>query len=578
MTDLKHSHVLGDPVSGATMFQNVPKRFLPPADCAATYYFPIPWMQAAIRSPQLNAGYELLGRPLSNTPEAADRVGIHDETRGLTFTFGEIWTSANRLANSLRGLGLRPGDRVLYRFGEVADAAITKLAILIAGGIAIPSGLQDGPTELAYVIADGEVSFILAQDARLEIVDEALAQPGSSSVTAVIVSPVAPAGSGYHSFTDLVDTGSPTVEITPTAPLDAASIYYTGGTTGRPKGVIYTHFHEAHQPTDMAIWTTRRPRSDDVWMVHAPLGHAYGSFEKINYPLRALVPSVYKERATGADCLELLIRHQVTYFAGISVMYARILDAIGDSKPQLNLRLAKSGGEGMTEELCARWLEVCPAAPLANSYGCVTTQSTIVTSLLAGRKVGPPTSIGLPIPGIEVAILTADGELVPEAPGLEGRFAFRGPVGPTYWTNLNPKIAEIMRADQRGDWHLSDDEMTIDADGWFYFRSRVHDMLRISGRNVAAVEVEEVLKLHPAIDDVAVTGLQTPDNTTVIKATIAVRAGAEPGDELAQAIKDFAKSKMSLYKAPRVIEFVDELPRDHLGKLRRRALGQTPSK
>ncbi|WP_433207278.1 class I adenylate-forming enzyme family protein [Nocardia sp. CA-107356] len=577
MKDPTHSPVLGAPVSGTSMFRNVPERFLPPGDCAATYYFPIPWMHTAIHAPQLNAGFELLGRQLANTPEASNRVGIYDETRGIELTFGAIWDSANRLANSLRALGLQPGDRVLYRFGEVADAAITKLAILIAGGIAIPSGLQDGPAELAYVVADAEVSFVVAQDARLEVVDEAVAQPGSTTVRGVVVSPAAPAGSPHHSFGELVRTGSSVVEIAATAPLDAASVYYTGGTTGRPKGVIYTHFHETHQPTDMAIWSTRRPRSDDVWMTHAPVGHAFGNMEKINYPLRALIPTVYKDRPTGADCLELLIRYRVTYFAGISAMYARMLDAMGDSTPQLSLRLAKAGGEGLTPELCDRWLQVCPAAPLANSYGCVTTQSTLITSLIAGRKVGPAASIGLPIPGIEVAIVTADGELVPEAPGLAGRFAFRGPVGPTYWTNLNPDIAALMKADQRDGWNLSDDEVVIDEDGWFYFRSRVHDMMRISGRNVAAVEVEEVLKLHPDIRDVAVTAFAMPDSTTVVKAFVCARDDAQTGDEMRSSIRDFAKSKMSLYKAPRIIEFVDELPRDHLGKLRRKALSTAPT-
>ncbi|MFE3027438.1 class I adenylate-forming enzyme family protein [Nocardia tengchongensis] len=577
MNDPTHSYVLGAPVSGNDMFRNVPARFLPPADRAATYYFPIPWMHTAIHAPGLNAGFELLGRRLADTPEAAHRVGIHDETRGLELTFGEIWENANRLANSLRALGLQPGERVLYRFGEVADAAVTKLAILIAGGIAIPSGLQDGPGELAYVLADAEVSIVVAQDARLNIVDEAVAQPGSSTVRAVVVSPAAPAGSSHLSFGELVATGSPEVDIAATAPLDAASIYYTGGTTGRPKGVIYTHFHEAHQPTDMAIWSTRRPRGDDVWMTHAPLGHAFGNMEKINYPLRALIPTVYKDRPTGADCLELLIRHRVTYFAGIAAMYARILDAMGDSTPELSLRLAKAGGEGLTQELCDRWLQVCPAAPLANSYGCVTTQSTLITSMIAGRKVGPAASIGLPIPGVEVAIRTADGALLPEAPGLTGRLAFRGPVGPTYWTNLNPTLPELMKADQQDGWHLSDDEVAIDDDGWFYFLSRVHDMMRISGRNVAAVEVEEVLKLHPDVADAAVIALPMPDHTAVIKAFICLRPECpDDGDALRENIRDFAKSKMSLYKAPRIIAFVPELPRDHLGKLRRKALNANP--
>lgn len=555
-------------VSGNDMFRNVPRRFLPPPQMAGDYHFSMPWMQGYLNR-SFNAGFELAERPLVQGG-GRDRVAIYETDTGAELTFGAISALSNRFANGLSSLGVGPGDRVLYRFGEVGVAAIVKIGILKAGGVAVPCSISDGPREVEYFLRDTEARLAVVQAEGLDAIRGAL--ESSKSLKSVVVSPECGTGD-YISFKTLVEAASDTLPAVTTEPLDAAGIYYTGGTTGQPKGIIWTHFNEVYHPTDVNLWFLRRITPWDVSLCHAPLGHAYGNVEKINYPLRSLTPAIYKERPTPQDCLRLLQKHRVTIFAGVPTMYAMMLDVAPASlADELRMRVLIVSGERLHEELSRRWSRFHGTA-LANSYGSCATQSTIISPVINGRTIAPPTSIGLPVPGVEVMLLNDDGEPIPaNEPGM-GRLAFRGPIGITYWCNAHPEMPGRMLQDRLPDgWNLADDNMERDADGWYYFRSRTDDMIVTAGHKVASADVEEALATHPAVEEVAVIGVPDEVRGQLITAFVKLRGAYQPGPAMVSELQDYAKAQMAKHKYPRSITFVDRLPKDKVGKIQRKLL------
>jgi len=187
-----------------------------------------------------------------------------------------------------------------------------------------------------------------------------------------------------------------------------------------------------------------------------------------------------------------------------------------------------------------------------------------------GKKVAPGRSVGQPLPGYDIRLVGEDGALVP--PGDVGRAAVRGPTGITYWTNLHPGIRERAKIDVIDGWSICDDAYHRDLEGFLWFESRLDDMIVTAGSQVAAPEVELILKLHEAVADVAVVAAPDEIRGQVVMAYIVLRDGfaADPG--MVQSLQEFAKREMAPYKYPRLIQFIPELPKDEYGKIQRRRL------
>ncbi|HEY8640742.1 MAG TPA: AMP-binding protein [Solirubrobacterales bacterium] len=549
------------------MFGNVDPRFLPAPEHRPQLTFGHPDLQFVHYRQSFNAADELLDATIRRL--GGDRVAIHEPARERSWTYRELQGAVNRLGNGLKRLGLQPGDRVLIRIPDVAEMAIAQLAVWKVGGIVVPTSVLERAREIAFMVNDTEASLALVDAEYLEEVVKARTEtPTLREVVAV------PAGPGDTvSYQALLEESSEVLPPYPNHPLDGSGIYYTGGTTGHPKGCLHTHAAEVLLADLTAA--VRRAGPDDVFLTHAPIGHAFGNGEKINFPLRIGASAVYSQRPSPRQMFELAERYGATILAGAATMYRMMLREEADPRatyPRLVLRSALSSGEILDRPTQDRWGQLL-GFPLRNVVGMTPIRHIFIESNRDGDKVAPGLSVGAPIPGYEARLVDAvtGGPL---EPGEPGRLALRGPSGITYWTNLHPFIRERAAQDVREGWSLLDDAYSRDEEGWLWFQTRLDDMIVTGGRQVAAPEVEAVMREHPAVAEVAVVAAADELRGQVVMAYVVLRPGPEAGPALVQELQEFAKREMAAYKYPREIEFLSELPRDPVGKIQRRMLRQ----
>lgn len=550
------------------VFGNVDERFLPAPECRAELTFGHPMLHYVWSRKVLNAGEELLDATIARV--GTEQVAYVDLTGDVSdvWTYGRIREAVNRLANGIRELGIMPGDRVLTRFSDRPEAAVVQLALWKVGAIIVPSATVEAAREVEYMVNDTVAIAVICETDSAGEVEKAL--PGCPSLRVVVGWP-SPVAGFDHSLTSLSAGQSTVIEAHPSSPLDASGIYYTGGTTGRPKGCLHTHAAEIAM-ADLNN-AARGVTSESVLLTHAPVGHAFGNGERINFPLRAGARAILAIRPTPVQMWQLLAEHGVTTMAAAATMYRmmlQVLDGLKDKPTDLCLRTAMSSGEILDTSTFERWQREL-GIPLRNAVGMTPMRHLFIDSIWGGQKIGPGISVGCPLPGYEARLVDEHGATVTD-PSIAGRLAVRGPTGITYWCNDNPSLAARAAQDVADGWSLLDDAYLRDIDGWLWFHGRLDDMIVTGGRQVAPSEVEEVLLEHDSVAEVAVVA--SPDETRgfVVAAFVRVSPGRIGDEELIAELKSFAKGRMAGYKYPRQIFFVDELPKDGVGKVQRRRL------
>lgn len=546
-------------------FTNVDARFLPSERHRPLLAFGAPWIAYASFRRTLNAAAEILDATVRRVGGA--RVAIHDADRAEAWTYARVQSEVNRLGNGLRSHGVQPGDRVVIRLPDVPEAAVAQLAIWKIGAVAVPSSVLERAREVAFLLNDTEAAAAIVHADHLE--ELARARPGCPHLRLVVEVPGT--GAGDHvGYRRLLETEAEALEPHPNRPLDAASIFYTGGTTGHPKGCLHTHAAEVAL-ADLNL-LARAGTADDVFFSHAPIGHAAGNGEKINFPFRAGASAVYAVRPSPRRVWELAERYRATVFLGAATMYRMMLREVAEPRaefPGLALRFALSSAEVLDQRTFDAWLGQM-GFEINNVVGMVPFRHIFLHPSWMGRKLAPGLAVGQPLPGYEIRLVDEEGRTLP--PGETGRAAVRGPSGIAYWTNLHPGIRERAERDVAGGWSLGDDAYRRDEEGYLWFEARLDDMIVTAGLQVAAPEVELVLKEHPAVADVAVVAAPDELRGQVVKAYVVLKPGEPDDPAMVSRLQEHAKAVMAPYKYPRQLEFLPSLPRDEYGKIQRRQL------
>lgn len=552
-------------MSGIKLFQNVPDRFLPPKEHWPDFVYAHPDVNWVHYRDYVNAGEEILDVGIAKHGWG-DKVAIYHADKDENWTYNRLQEEVNRLGNALKELGVKPGDRVIWRFGEEPYAAVAELAIWKIGAINVSTALQERAREIEFIANDTEAVMIICQTGQEEQVLRAL--PNLKTVKHLISVPES-SNEKMLDYRKLLAESSTELEVYKNLPGDAASIFYTGGTTGHSKGCIHTHATEV-VITDMLGRVNYGLTSEDVILCAAPIGHAFGNGEKINYPFRHGASVIYKERPTPKELWELALKYKATAMVLVATTYKMLIDLYEPSfRNQLKIRLCDCSGEMLTQDVMNKWNETT-GLTMHNSVGMAPMRHSFLEAVSYGKKVAPGISVGKLVPGYEYKLIDDEGNTVKN--GEIGRLCVRGLTGITYWNNLHPYMPGKQAEDVRDGWSWLDDAYIQDEDGWLYFHTRLDNMIVSGGRQIAAPEVEDVLGGHPAVNQVAVVGVPDPVRTQAVKAFIVLRSGFTPSDELVKEIQNYAKDTMSMYKYPRIIEFIDDLPRDHLGKIQRRVL------
>jgi long-chain acyl-CoA synthetase len=471
----------------------------------------------------------------------------------IELTYGELDERSARLATLLGEKGIKPGDRVGVMLPNVPEFPVAYYGVLRAGAIVVPMNVLLKRREIAFYLEDSGAKLLLAWHGFC-----AEAREGAADVGAELIE-VEPA-----SFAELLAGHEPTPGLVDTAEDDTAVILYTSGTTGKPKGAELTHFN-LFRNADVSSRTTCEIASGDIVLGALPLFHSFGQTVGMNSSLMVGACLTLVPRFDPGEALATMQRDKVTHFYGVPTMFGALLHhPERESYDTSSLRTCITGGASMPVEVL-RGFEEAFGAVVLEGYGLSETSPVACSNHPDDeRKAG---SIGTPIEGVEMRVVDEEDNEV--AQGEVGEVVIRGHnIMKGYWQRPDA-TAEAMR----GGWFHSGDMARIDEDGCFYIVDRKKDMIIRGGYNVYPREVEEVLFEHPKIREAAVVGVPHDEWGEEIGAAVVCHEGEELS---AEEVSAYVKERIAAYKYPRLVWFLDDLPKGPTGKILKREI-DTPA-
>ena len=485
------------------------------------------------------------------------------------FNYQELQDRVNRLANALSDLGVGRGDRVAamqVNCNQLVEAyfAATKL-----DAIFVPLNYRARGDELAQMLNSAEPAVFIVGGRYVDLVRSIRDQVIPPNYIASLEERV---GGEWLFYEDLLDSSSPEEMHFPEGDdEDTTILMFTAGTTGVPKGVMLTH--QSFTSYLLANVTPPDPDVEERNLLSVPLYHIAG--------MQAVMAAVYGGRTTivmrqfePLEWMELVQRERANRAMVVPTMLKQIMD-----HPQFHaydpssLEVITYGAAPMPLEVIKRAIREFPGARFINAFGQTETASTITMlppedHVLEGsqeeveRKLKRLTSIGRPLEDVEVSIVDEDGQPVPVGEG--GEIVASGPrIMKGYW-----KQEEATEDIIKGGWLYTGDLGYQDEDGYIYLSGRAKDFIKRGGEMISPEEVEQVLMSHPGVDDAAVIGVPDLDWGERVRA-VAVRKGEAVSEE---ELVEHCRQRLASFKRPESVVFVDELPRNPLGKMLKRVL------
>ena len=514
---------------------------LPPRDQWPRLHFDLPELDYPDR---LNCATVLLDDAIAEGH--GERPAIL--TEASTITYGELLARANRIANVLADAGVVPGNRVLLRGYNGPELYAAWLAVMKAGAIAVTTMPMLRAPELTSIIGKAKPGFALC-DQRLA--GELTAVAAQGGVGTVITW-------GAGDLEARMAAASDRFSNADTAADDVCLLAFTSGTTGQPKACM--HFHrDVLAMADVVARHLLQTAPDDVYAGSPPLGFTFGLGALLVFPLRFRAATVPIEQPAPAAVLAAIERHRITCFFTAPFAYRALAGELA-GRDISSLKRCVSAGEYLPKSVSDLWFE---KTGIRIIDGIGATEMIHIFISAAGPDIRPG-STGKALPGYRACLLDEDGEVM--LPGATGRLAVTGPTGCRYLDD------ERQRDYVQNGWNVTGDLYRLDEDGYFWFVARADDMIVSAGYNIAGPEVEWALLAHPAIRECAVIGAADAERGMIVKACVVLAAGRAGDIALVKELQDFVKRRIAPYKYPRVIEFLDALPKTATGKLSRKAL------
>ena len=501
-------------------------------------------------------------------PHPDDAVALI--SRGKTTTYGQLRSQISALRGGLVGLGIRPRDRVAILCANNWYFVASYFAALSAGAVVVPLNPMSPAVELQRQLAAigarmivvgpaGAKTFAAIDRTALPDLEHVVRCEGPSGPLSGGQGDGDGDGDGAASLDDLV--GADPVPAVERADDDLAVLIFTSGTAGSARAAMLSHGNLLANLDQVQRHPQRAMTPDDRCLGLLPFFHIFGLNVALGLSLYAGSSVVAVERFDPSSALDTIRNHGITVVPGAPPMWVAWATMPGvDPDAFASVRLAVTGAAKLPEEI-ARTFEAKFGIGLSEGYGLTEAAPVVTSSAGAAPRYG---SIGVPVPGLELRLIDAGGD--DAMAGDPGEIWVRGPnVFKGYWED-----DEATRAALTADgWLRTGDIAVADDDGYLYLVDRSKDLIIVSGFNVFPAEVEEVLREHPGVAQVAVIGVPHPYTGEAVKAFVVPADGrAVEEDELV----DHCASRLARYKCPSKVQFLDELPITPGGKLLRRAL------
>ncbi len=480
-----------------------------------------------------------------------DKIALIFEDK--SFTYKQLDQLAGQVANGLRGLGIKKGDRVALFLPNIPEFVISYLGILKIGAVAISVNVMFKTAEVSYILNDCAAKAIITTESQSEQILEA----DLPELQHILIAE-GRANKGI-TLAQLMANASPdarALEMDRHAP---ACILYTSGTTGFPKGATLSHGNIISNT--YAANRCYRITSSDRLLLYLPLFHCFGQNAILNCGLNACATIIMHRRFDLEQVLQIIDKHQVTMFFGVPTVFIKLLNVDTSTSNMESVCYYFSAAAPMPIEISQRWQDRYGFF-IHEGYGLTETSPFATYNNDLKYRLG---SIGTPIENVEIKIIDSDGHQV--QPGELGEMVIRGPnVMLGYW-NRPFETSEVIK----NGWFHTGDIGRMDEDRFFYIVDRLKDMINLSGFKVYPTEVENVIYQHPAVAEVAVYGVPDPIKGEIVKANIVLQAG---NTITLEQIKEFCSQRIAAYKIPQTIKFVSSIPKNPTGKVLKALLKQ----
>jgi benzoate-CoA ligase len=475
-------------------------------------------------------------------------------------TYGELELRARRCAAALSACGLRREERVLLLMHDTTDWPVAFLGALYAGVVPVAVNTLLTADDYAFMLAHCRAQAALVSAPLVPVLQAALAQ-GGHEVRSLIVSRGNDLPAGWVDFESWIGAEAPLAAAADTRADEVGFWLYSSGSTGRPKGTVHTHANP--------YWTAElygKPvlglAEGDLCFSAAKLFFAYGLGNALSFPLSVgATVLLMAERPTPDAIFRRWTERGPTVFFGAPTGYAGMLASPNlPAKDAVRLRLCSSAGEALPREIGERFTA---------HFGCEIIDGIGSTEMLHIFISNRPGDVrygtsGKPVPGYGIEIRDESGQPI-ERPQQIGDLYISGPSSALmYWHDRARSETTF-----QGGWTRSGDKYERDADGYYVYSGRSDDMLKVSGQYVSPFEVEATLVQHPAVLEAALIGVADENGLTRPKAYVVLKEPRRAGEAMAEELKQFVKARLAPHKYPRLLEFIDELPKTATGKIQR---------
>ncbi|MDR2359917.1 MAG: AMP-binding protein [Oscillospiraceae bacterium] len=517
-----------------------------------------------------NFGFDVVDAWAEKEPNKRALLWVDDYGHERAFTFGDISRLSNRAGNYLSSIGVKKGDLVMLILRRRWEYWVCATALHKLGAIAVPGSLQMTQKDIAYRADSGNVKTIICVDDDFVIGQAEQASASAASLTNFIIVNGGQRETNTREgrwidldrvLEDETISDDRTLERV-TRNDDIMLIYFTSGTTKMPKMVAHSFTHPLGHIVTAKYW--QRVEENKLHMSVADSAWAKFGWGKIygQWICGATVFGYDMDKFIPAKLLSMIEKYQVTTFCAPPTMYRFMLQEDLKKYDLSSVHHCATAGEPLNPEVVKQWREFT-GHTIYEGFG--QSEGPVLLANFGWDDVKPG-STGKPSPNTDAIILNANGKETED--GEEGSVCVPAtkPVGLFIGYYGDEEATEEALG---GDYYNLHDMAWRDSDGYYYFVGRSDDMIKSSGYRIGPFEVESALIEHPAVVECAITGAPDPIRGQIIKATVVLANGYAPGDALVKELQDHVKRVTAPYKYPRIVEFVDELPKTIGGKIKR---------